>query len=264
MMIQRVTFIGAGNLATQLGKAFRQTGVEIVQVYSRTPESAGMLGTILKTAFTTKTEEIDLSADLVVVAVADDAIEQVLGKLDIRRNLVVHTAGSVSLDVLKKYSDRCGVFYPLQTFSRLREVDFSDIPICLEGCSAAIVTELKELAGRITKSVYEIDSAGRRTLHLAAVFACNFVNHLYYVSDRLLGEQGLPFDLLKPLIRETASKIMDMGPYDAQTGPARRNDEVAMASHLQLLKDQPDRSETYRLLTTRIVQAYKNKVNDIV
>lgn len=257
-MIQRVTLIGAGNLATQLGKALCKAGIEIVQVYSRTMESARTLATVLdNTAFTNKTDEIDLSAGLILVAVADDAIGQVLDQLDLRYNLVAHTAGSIPLNFLAKYSEKCGVFYPLQTFSRFRDVDFTEIPVCLEGSSPEILAGLKELAGKVSGSVYEINSEERRILHLAAVFACNFVNHLYDLGSRLLGQQGLPFDLLKPLIRETALKVMEMDPYDAQTGPAKRNDEVIIGNHLNLLNDQPELREIYRVLTKSIFQTNK-------
>lgn len=258
-MIQRVTFIGAGNLATHLGKAFRKAGIRIVQIYSRTLESAGTLGNILDVPFTAVINEIDLNADLILVAVKDDAIGQVLGQIDLHQQLVVHTAGSVAMSFLTNYSEQCGVFYPLQTFSKGREIDFSGIPICLEANSAESLAELKELAGRISKAVYEITSEDRKILHLAAVFACNFVNHFYDIGDRLLKKQGLAFDLLKPLISETAAKIMEMDPCDAQTGPAKRYDEAIINKHLKLMDNQPELKEIYRLVTNSIYRAHKNQ-----
>jgi predicted short-subunit dehydrogenase-like oxidoreductase (DUF2520 family) len=256
-MIQRVTLIGAGNLATHLGKAFSKAGIQIIQVYSRTLDSAGTLGKILGTAFTNLTEEIDLGADLILVSVKDDAIGQVLDQVDLRQQLIVHTAGSVPLDFLKKYSARCGVFYPLQTFSKGREIDFSDIPVCIEANSAKILNELRELAGKISNAVYEISSEERKILHLAAVFACNFVNHFYYISDQLLEKEGLAFDLLKPLIRETAAKVMTMDPYEAQTGPAKRFDETIINKHLELMDNRPDLREIYSFVSRSIFQAHK-------
>ncbi|MGV8090953.1 MAG: Rossmann-like and DUF2520 domain-containing protein [Mangrovibacterium sp.] len=256
-MIQRVILIGAGNLATHIGKAFSKAGIQIIQVYSRTLDSAGTLGKILGTAFTNLTEEIDLGADLILVSVKDDAIGQVLDQVDLRQQLIVHTAGSVPLDFLKKYSARCGVFYPLQTFSKGRKIDFSDIPVCIEANSAKILNELRELAGKISNAVYEISSEERKILHLAAVFACNFVNHFYYISDQLLEKEGLAFDLLKPLIRETAAKVMTMDPYEAQTGPAKRFDETIINKHLKLMDNRPDLREIYSFVSRSIFQAHK-------
>lgn len=256
-MIQRVTLIGAGNLATQLGKAFCNAGIEIVQVYSRTLESARTLGMVLNSAFTNKKEEIDLSAGLILVAVKDDVTGQVLDGVNLRQNLIVHTAGSVPMDCLAKYSERRGVFYPLQTFSKVRDVDFTDIPVCLEASSTEILNELKELAGKISGSVYEINSEERKVLHLAAVFTCNFVNHFYYLGNQLLENQGLAFDLLKPLIRETAAKVMEMDPYEAQTGPAKRYDETIINNHLNLMDNRPELREIYSFVTKSIFKAYK-------
>jgi len=256
-MIQQVTLIGAGNLATQLGKAFRKAGIEIVQVYSRTQESARTLASVLNTAFTNKTDEIDLSSGLILVAVKDEVIGQVLDRVNLRQSLVVHTAGSVPMDFLAKYSERYGVFYPLQTFSKIRNVDFTDIPICLEASSGAVLTELTELAKKISEAVYEIGSEDRKILHLAAVFACNFVNHFYYLGGQLIGKRGLAFDLLKPLIRETAVKVLEMDPYEAQTGPAKRYDETIIANHLSLMDNQPELREIYNFVTQSIFQAYK-------
>jgi predicted short-subunit dehydrogenase-like oxidoreductase (DUF2520 family) len=161
------------------------------------------------------------------------------------------------MDFLSQYSERCGVFYPLQTFSKGREIDFCGIPICLEANSEKILAELNELAGRISKAVYEITSEDRKILHLAAVFACNFVNHFYYIGDQLLEKQGLAFDLLKPLISETAAKVMGMDPCDAQTGPAKRYDETIINKHLKLMDNQPELREIYRFVTNSIYQAHK-------
>jgi predicted short-subunit dehydrogenase-like oxidoreductase (DUF2520 family) len=256
-MIQRVTLIGAGNLATHLGKVFRKAGIQIVQVYSKTLDSASTLGKILDTAFTDVTKEIDLTADLILVSVKDDAIEQVLDQLKLRQQLIVHTAGSIPMDFLKKYSAQCGVFYPLQTFSKGKEIDFSDIPICIEANSAEVLNELRELAGEISDAVYEISSEERKVLHLAAVFACNFVNHFYYISGQLLEKEGLAFDLLKPLIRETAAKVMSMDPYEAQTGPAKRLDETIINKHLELMDNQPEFREIYSFVSRSIFEAHK-------
>ncbi len=256
-MIQRITMLGAGNLATQLGKAFKQSGIEIVQVYSRTKESAAALGKLLNTPFTNRPEKIDRDSDLIIVSVKDDAIAEVLEQTDFSTCLVVHTSGSTPMDLLKRYTGSYGVFYPLQTFSKARDIDFSEIPVCLEASSTETLDQLKELAGRISKVIREVSSEERRILHLSAVFACNFVNHLYYLGGRLLNDQGMSFDLLKPLIRETAVKVMEMDPFDAQTGPARRYDENIIGKHLDLLNNQPETRAIYQIVTNSIYQTHK-------
>ncbi len=258
-MIQRITLIGAGNLATSLGKAFQKAGLDIVQVYSRTRESASVLASKFGCSYTNKAHEIDLSADLVLLAIKDDAIPGLLEKFDCRRARIAHTAGSVPLELLEKYSDHCGVFYPVQTFSKSRDVNFSDIPVCLEANSSEMLGELKTVAVRISRDVREISSAERKVLHLAAVFACNFVNHFYYLGDKLLSEYGLPFNLLIPLIRETASKITEISPYDAQTGPAMRYDETILNKHLKMLEKRPELTKIYSFVTESIFLAHKKE-----
>ncbi|WP_423128419.1 Rossmann-like and DUF2520 domain-containing protein [Gaoshiqia sp. Z1-71] len=262
-MIQKITLLGAGNLATQLGKSLQKAGVEIIQVYSRTEESAGKLANLLGCGFTNKVGEIDLSAGLILVALKDDVLEEVLAKRDWQNSLMVHTAGSIPMDVLAKYTERFGVFYPLQTFSKQRDVDFSQVPVCLEASSSVLVNRLKQLAGQISGDVHEINSEQRKILHLAAVFTCNFVNHLYYLGDRLLQQEGLNFDLLKPLIKETADKVMNFRPFDVQTGPARRFDETIINKHLNLLDKQPELRKIYSFVSESIFLAHKKNSDDI-
>ena len=258
-MIQRITLIGAGNLATCVGKAFRNAGLDIGQVYSRTRESASVLASKLGCNYTNKAHEIDLSADLVLIAIKDDAIPNLLKKLDCRHVKLAHTAGSVPLELLKKYSDHCGVFYPLQTFSKSRDLNFSDIPVCLEANSSGMLDELRAMAVRISGDVREISSDERKVLHLAAVFACNFVNHFYYLGDKLLSAYNLPFDLLIPLIRETSFKITELSPYQAQTGPAMRSDESILNKHLKMLEKQPELMKIYSFVSESIFLAHKKE-----
>ena len=256
-MIQQVTLIGAGNLATQMGKALLKAGVKIIQVYSRTEEAARELAAVLDTDYTNESEKINLSADLVLVAVKDDAIESILAKLECRQVKIAHTAGSVPLNVLEGYSDHCGVFYPLQTFSKSREVNFREIPVCVEANSAEMLHELKDLAMKISENVCEINSTEREILHLSAVFTCNFVNHFYFLGADLLKENNLSFNLLKPLILETAAKVMELNPYAAQTGPAIRYDETIINKHLNLLETQPELRKIYSFVSESIFLAHK-------
>ncbi len=256
-MIHTITLIGAGNLATQLGKALVKNGLKINQVYSRTEKSASDLAILLESSYTNEISKIDLSSDLILGAIKDDAIDEVLGKLDLKDKLIAHTAGSVSMDVLKKHSDKYGVFYPLQTFSKQRDVDFSEIPICLEACSSEILEQLRILAKKLSKSIYDLNSEQRKSLHISAVFVNNFVNHFYYLGEKVLGANDVSFDILKPLIKETAAKVQDLHPFDAQTGPAKRFDETIINNHIELLNKQPELQEIYRFVSESIYKAHK-------
>ncbi|WP_163718759.1 Rossmann-like and DUF2520 domain-containing protein [Mangrovibacterium lignilyticum] len=258
-MIQTITLIGAGNLATQLGTVLQQKGIQILQVYSRSVESAKELATKLGSTFTTDLAKIRTDADLLIFALKDDVLETVLSQLDINGKLIVHTAGSLPMSVLANHSNKHGVFYPLQTFSKQRELEFSEIPICLEASSPEILDRLKELAYCLSNKVEEIDSAQRQSLHLAAVFTCNFVNHFYYLGNQIVQNNGIDFELLKPLIQETAAKVMEIDPFDAQTGPAKRFDEAIINKHLNFLEGQPELQEIYSFVSRSIFQAHKSK-----
>jgi len=260
-MIQKITLIGAGNLATCLGKSLKEKGFDILQVYSHTEESAKTLAEKLNTEYTCNTDNLNLSADLIIISIKDDAIGGILKKIKNKNLKIVHTSGSVPMKVLKNHSSCCGVFYPIMTLSKNRDMDFSDIPLCLEADSNEFLSELREMAGRISSQVLEIHSKERKILHMAAVFANNFVNHFYDISENILKENGLSFDLLKPLIRETTSKIMEIPPHDAQTGPARRCDKSIINRHLKLLKNNPEREKIYKFVTDSIISSYK-KTND--
>jgi predicted short-subunit dehydrogenase-like oxidoreductase (DUF2520 family) len=255
-MIEKVTLIGAGNLSTQLGKAFNSAGVKVVQVYSRTEESAKELAILLGCPFTSSLNNL-MDTDLFVIAVKDGAIGAVLRQIHAKQSIVVHTAGSVPMEILKNFANNFGVFYPLQTFSKKRDVDFSDIPVCLEANSQEVFNELALLAGKLSETVRAVTSEERKVLHLAAVFTCNFVNHFYHIGASLIEEKGLDFDLLKPLIMETAQKVMDMQPIHAQTGPAVRFDEAILKNHLDMLSSKPKISKIYSFVSESIHHSKK-------
>ena len=256
-MIQNITLIGAGNLATQLGRGLKNAGLSIRQVFSRTEESAATLAAVLDCPHTTSLMDIQLS-DLLIISVKDDALETVLKQLDPGQSIVVHTAGSVPMEMLAKYTSNFGVFYPLQTFSKSRDIDFSNVPICLESSSSVIYEELEGLAEILSQTVRPVNSEERKMLHLAAVFTCNFVNHFYNLGDQLLEEKGMDFALLKPLILETAEKVMDMRPAEAQTGPAVRFDETIINKHLNLLSGYPDLQKIYSFVSDSIYRTKNN------
>ena len=250
----RITIIGSGNVATHLAAAFKNAGHSIVQVYSRDLQNASLLAYNVRAEATDSLAQIDPETDLFVIAVKDDAIETIATELAKYDKLIVHTSGATDLQVLLNHTKNAGVFYPLQTFSKTKEVNFNTVPLCIEGADEKITSKLNELAYTITQNVYRINSAERKTLHLAAVFACNFPNYLYYLSQQLLAEKQLPFGLLRPLILETAEKVQEQLPAGVQTGPAIRNDEKTMAAHLQQLHGKPELQELYKLLSQGIIK----------
>lgn len=236
-MIQKVIFIGAGNVATHMARAFQSAGLEIVQVYSRSVASAKALGEILTCPYTNDKDKVLSDADLYVCSVNDDAITQSLQHITTNQALIVHTAGSVDISILEDFSDNFGVFYPLQTFTKEKDVRWNQIPIYVEANSTVNATNLVELGHKISQNVKLVNSASRMKLHLAAVFSCNFCNHLCAIADELLEKEGLPFSDLLPLISETSKKLETVKPIIAQTGPASRFDHETMNKQRKMLND---------------------------
>ena len=244
-----VVFIGAGNLATNLAKALYYKGFRIVQVYSRTEESARALAEKVEADYTTDLQEI--SKDAAFVELLPQITE---GK---QKSLLVHTAGSIPMSVWEGHAERYGVFYPMQTFSKQREVDFQEVPFFIEAKRAEDTELLKAIASTLSEKVYEADSEQRKSLHLAAVFICNFTNHMYALAADLLEKYNLPFEVMLPLIDETARKVHELAPRDAQTGPAVRYDENVMSNHLAMLVDSPALQEIYKLMSKSIHEHHK-------
>jgi predicted short-subunit dehydrogenase-like oxidoreductase (DUF2520 family) len=246
-----IILIGAGNVATQLGIALHDAGYRISQVYSRSKSSATLLSKKLKASPVTDLKKLDTDAAIYIIAVKDDAIESIAKQLKLKDKILVHTSGSVSMDVLKKASKNYGVFYPLQTFTKNKKVDFKSVPVCIEGNNKATATTLQYFAKSISSNVQIINSEHRKVIHLAAVFACNFSNHMYAIADEILKKNKLSLDILKPLIAETADKIKDTSPVKAQTGPAVRGDKKTMEKHLKMLGDKKLK-EMYKIISKSI------------
>ncbi len=277
-----ITLIGAGRVAKHLGPALYKAGHRFGQVYSRTLAHASDLAVVLGAEAVNQPSAIKPGADLYLCALSDDALTAVLdgmmsGILTALRvvtatsteqtdpslsvsdrwanPMLVHTAGSLPLSVLAPYTNRAGVLYPMQTFSSNRAIDLTFLPCFVEATDGVTMQVVSDLAADISNAVNPLGSEQRLTLHLAAVFASNFVNHLYGVAGRLLEEEGLDFSLLLPLIDETAAKVHDLTPYEAQTGPAVRNDLLVMNKHLALLRTHPERAALYKLLSEHIYQS---------
>lgn len=247
-----IVILGAGNVATHLSLALKQARFSIKCIYSKTINSARELAVQLNSQYTDKLSKIPVDADLYIIAVKDEIIQKVAENLKIEDGIVVHTAGSISVDIFKGKFQNYGVFYPLQTFSKSREMDFGEVPICIEASMEEIENKLFTLASSLSGSVFKIDSEKRKSLHLAAVFACNFSNHMYSIAHKILNQSGVSFNLLKPLIKETAQKAIDQEPLKAQTGPAVRNDENVILKHLEMLKNSSDYEKIYRFVSKSI------------
>ncbi len=252
--LMKIALIGAGNVATHLGKVLKEKGYEVCQVYSRTEQSAAALGTLLDCAYTTSLEDVTAEAELYIVSVKDAVLQDLIPVL-VKRNpqaLFVHTAGSMPQSVWEGHAVRYGVLYPMQTFSKQRPVDFAEVPFFVEACMADDLHLLKELASTLSPKVYEATSEQRRYLHIAAVFACNFTNHMYAVCAHLLSAQHLPFEAMLPLIDETARKVHHLPPVEAQTGPSCRYDVNVIERHLKMLASEPELAAMYEQISKNI------------
>ncbi len=247
----KIVIIGTGNVARHLFDAFQQhSSVAVVQVLGRNTTALRYF----KAAPESGTELAKIAqADIYIIAVSDDAIYAVCEELKLSDKLVVHCSGSLEMTALPT-SIRRGVFYPVQTFSRGRKVDFREVPICIEAENKRDLAVLKALATILSSHVYEVNSQQRSQVHLAAVFVNNFTNYLYGVGAEICRENGLPFEILQPLIQETAAKIQEVPPIAAQTGPARRGDKGTITKHLGLLQ-QKNHGEIYSLLSRAIEDA---------
>ncbi len=262
-MNKKIVLIGAGNVATHLAKALIKEGFVICQIYSRSIESARELGIKIGVNFTNKHEEIYTNANIYVFSVSDTAIEQILKNISFENSpLLIHTAGSISKEVFKGYSKNYGVFYPLQTFTKKRLIDFKNIPVCIEASNAESLETINNIGEVISDSVYKMGIEKRVYLHLAAVFACNFTNYMYSVAEKILQQNDIPFDIIKPLIKETAAKIEDLSPAKAQTGPAVRNDKEVIFKHKELLENNPDLQKLYTFVSNSIIKQSINEINN--
>ena len=242
----KIVIFGNGNVATQLTKSFLITKkATVIQVYSRKNDNDFFLKKQIPVTNSFK----DLKkADIYLIAISDDAIEDFSKQIPFKDILTVHTSGAVSMHAIA--SENKGVFYPLQSISKSKKISFKKVPICIESNSKKDLKLLKKLAKSISKKVYKIDSEQREKLHVAAVFVNNFVNYLYTVAEEICVQQQVPFSILKPLIKETAKKIEKISPYQAQTGPAKRNDIKTIDKHLNILNK--EQQNIYQLLTKAI------------
>ncbi|NER14031.1 DUF2520 domain-containing protein [Leptobacterium flavescens] len=252
-----LSILGAGNVATHLFEAFSSSqDIRLLQWFGRDKKHIEKYKDKVDV-----TEELsDLKpADVYIVAISDDAIGPFSETLPFKNSLVAHTSGSVDINALDS-KHRRGVFYPLQTLSRGKKTDFNNIPLCLEAEKKEDLDTLKTLAEAISQKIYEVNSEQRRSMHLAAVFVNNFVNHLYQIGSDICHFNDLSFEILQPLIEETSKKIKELPPYEAQTGPAKRGDAKTIEKQLYMLENSfPQYTELYKTLTSSILSAHGGK-----
>ncbi len=266
MTTKRIVLLGAGNVAHHLAPALLNAGLNLCQIYSRTIESARELGKKTGISYTADLFAVYPDCDIYIFCVSDDALLSLFKRLRINKNaLVLHTSGSLPLSVFGSCVENYGVLYPLQTFSKKRTLNFREVPLCIEASNESSRTLLRSIAEKLSGQVKEISSEKREKLHLAAVFANNFTNHLYGIAGKILEGEGLDFSLLRPLIFETAHKVMLLSPEEAQTGPARRNDESIVGRHKTLLKNDKKLLTLYSLLSDSIKETLvKNEPKNVV
>lgn len=254
----KIVIIGAGNVGGHLAKRLESQGVEILQVLTRHWNKHQHLNEILKAEFITQIEQINKNADAYILAVNDSSIEEVAEqlKLKVGNQLIMHTSGATPSSILAPFSTRYGILYPLQTFSELREQDWENIPVCVDANSPKDLFIIRTLANYLSPKVFDITDYQRNVLHIAAVFVNNFSNYLFQVGEEILQKEKIPFELLKPLIVETAAKVQIHKPSEMQTGPARRGDFPSIQKHLQYLEQYPDYHHLYQTLTDLILTKY--------
>ncbi len=252
-----ISVIGSGNVATHLTLGLFKAGVKIDTVYSPQQANRTVLAEKVNAEAVNGLDKLNTNSNFYLISVPDDKIETVAKQIPPVKGIVMHTSGMTGLDAVARYGKNAGVFYPLQTFSKQKDVDLINVPFCLEGTNEKTLAQLEKLAKLLSRNIYRIDSNERKYLHLAAVFASNFVNYMYNASANILQLKKLPFDLMKPLIEEVAEKIKTLPPSEAQTGPARRNDTKTMEEHRRLLSITDDELlEVYNLLTEQIIKKY--------
>ena len=250
-----IVILGAGNVAFHLTRALIENTLNVRQIFNRTLEKAQEIGEANRISYTDKISEIE-KADLYIIASADSGIEEFSHYIPYDDVLVVHTSGSSPMSTLKG-DYRKGVFYPLQTFSRERNMRYDNIPFFIEAENPEDLIKLNNLAKRVSNEVHELDFAARMQVHMTGVWANNFVNHLYYIAGNICEQNNVPFDVLLPLIQETANKVIELHPKDAQTGPAKRGDQLIIDRHLEELQNDSRLLQIYQIMTDSIKRVYE-------
>lgn len=259
-MINRIIILGSGNVAFHFCKAATIAGLEIIQIYSRNSQTASQLAQIANCSSISKIEEINSNADAYIFAMNDAADVETAKIININPGkIMIHTAGSLSMNIFKEKTSNYGVFYPFQTFSRNAKLDFSQVPFCLEASNKETLEQLIKLSSRLRCKHYIIDEEQRKVLHLSGVFACNYMTHCITIGEKILEKEGIDKNILNPLIKQSFDKIIEYGAYDSQTGPARRNDKETIQKHVDFLKNDEILSDIYSLMSKNISRTYNEE-----
>ncbi|MGZ5281327.1 MAG: Rossmann-like and DUF2520 domain-containing protein [Bacteroidia bacterium] len=256
--VLNVVILGAGNVGTHLAHILKEKGFLISEIYSRNPMHAQELAAKIGCEYCDNLQDLNTEADIYIFAVKDDVLDELAAHIYLPGKIVVHTSGAAETNKLQKISDNFGVFYPLQTFSKSRPVNWNEIPLCIEAGNKETLDQLQQLAIRISGKVLKTSYEQRRNLHVAAVFVSNFTNHLLQNAYMLMQKNALPFDILKPLAIETVEKAFAIEPQNAQTGPAIRSDEKTIEAHEKLLDGQPEILQLYKEITRSIQLLHQN------
>lgn len=255
MTNKKIAIIGSGNVAWHLAEVFSEQKIEITEIYSRNIENVFKIASSHQIPIVKELKNVGKNADIIFLAISDDAIEEVCNHLTHSNKIVAHCSGIANTELLKVASENYACFYPLQTFTKNHKVDFSQIPILITASNVETENTLKELANLISLKVAIISDLQRQKLHLSAVIVNNFTNHLFTLSSNYLAKNNIDFDFLKPLIQETVNKISSKNPRENQTGPAKRNDIKTIEKHFSLIEDE-ELLDIYRILTKSIYKTY--------
>jgi len=247
-----ISIIGSGNVATHLALHLKKTGHKIGTVYSRNIANAKELASKVDSKAVDNITAINTDSDIYIISVSDSAVTSIIKQITFDPKLIVHTTGSIDINILARFKNY-GVLYPLQTFTKSKNIDVSKVPFCIEANNAGVLQQIKELADSLSNSVYELNSNQRLQCHIAAVFANNFTNHMFAVAESILQEKNIPFEIIKPLIQETVDKIMQISPQQAQTGPAVRNDKITIDKHIEIIKNK-DFKKLYSFVSDSIIK----------
>lgn len=247
-----ITIIGAGNVANHISRHFHASGLKIDAIWSRSAGKAEQLARELECDWSTEQEKLPVNSSFYLLAVSDNSVAELATMFKGRRGIWLHCAGALTMKVLEQSFARFGVMYPLQTITAERKLSFQEVPIIIEGSDSDTTEEIRSLAELLSERVMTLDSSKRLILHLAAVFANNFSNHMIGISHAILELNQMDPSLLDPILKETFLKAIDLGPSNAQTGPAVRKDRLTMEKHLELLKAYPEWEKMYTFMSQEI------------
>ena len=254
-MIKTISFIGSGNVATQFAKAFHAEGISIVQILSKHIDLANDLAIQVSAKPISAINNLDLSVDLIIIAVNDDFIEEIANSLNIK-GIVIHTSGTTNIDVLKSCSNDIGVSWPIKSIKKEHSIDFANVSCCIESSNTKTKNKLIDLFNKISNKVVHLNSKQREYLHMSAVFTNNFSNYFYGVAEEITGENDIDFSILKGLITESTNRLDSFSPKEMQTGPAIRNDKKVIKKHLKLLENNPEHYNLYKFVSESIINKY--------